>query len=415
MSKLGAEKRNSSGPSGTSATGSSTSRRQEFDFPKLQSILGNLFPPTPPEVANAAALPSVADNKELFPTVVIYHAACHDGFLAAYTFWRDNRDRDDVEYHAISESENEEKVIPPDVKGKIVYLLDFCYPKDVLMTIFKDARYLYVVDHHEDAASKILEIPEENKLFDETECAATLAWSYFNSGEPLPLLYKYVRAKDLLSDELPNVDEFHIAFDMAIRDDDCNFAFEQVDQFLDDDTVSGLLKIGTLVKAYQKNLISALLRHICFFPVRSGNNMIIIAYLNINIDTEGLDGGVCSECFQAFPFIDLFASFSIDPLQMQTKFYLKSADSENLLANKIATQHGGSRNRNPNGSGASCTLDEITCKLKLEHLDPTPFICMFREQALNLKEDTYNTLTPEYRELLKTKFPDRTLKINLTL
>ena len=75
--------------------------------------------------------------------LVIYHANCWDGFCAA---WIARKALGEIEpfpaYYGAS---------PPDVKDRIVYMLDFSYPRDVMDRLLTEARRTVVLDHHKTA------------------------------------------------------------------------------------------------------------------------------------------------------------------------------------------------------------------------------------------------------------------------
>ena len=75
--------------------------------------------------------------------LVIYHANCWDGFCAA---WVARKALGDIEpfpaYYGAP---------PPDVKDRIVYVLDFSYPRDVTERIATEARRSVFLDHHKTA------------------------------------------------------------------------------------------------------------------------------------------------------------------------------------------------------------------------------------------------------------------------
>ena len=62
---------------------------------------------------------------------IIYHADCTDGFGAAYSAWKCLGNR--AEYHACKHG-----TTPPDVKGKVVAILDFSYDNATTKKMIKD-------------------------------------------------------------------------------------------------------------------------------------------------------------------------------------------------------------------------------------------------------------------------------------
>ena len=95
--------------------------------------------------------------------LVIYHADCADGFCAAWVARGVLGDA--AEYVPAHYGQN-----PPDVlAGAMVYILDFSYPRDVMIQIAKEARLVLVRDHHKTAMAALDgldELPNVDCLFD---------------------------------------------------------------------------------------------------------------------------------------------------------------------------------------------------------------------------------------------------------
>lgn len=130
--------------------------------------------------------------------IVLYHKNCTDGFGAAWCFW--NEYKDSFDYQAVSYNE-----APPDVTDRIVYLVDFSYPKAVLEEMLKTAEFITVIDHHKTALDWLKDF-EHSKLttFASLEqSGAMLAWFYIYGKTPPPALLKYIEDRDLWKFSLP--------------------------------------------------------------------------------------------------------------------------------------------------------------------------------------------------------------------
>ncbi len=126
--------------------------------------------------------------------LVIYHADCVDGFTAAWCAWHFFKGRADFQAAKYGDE-------PPDVTGRMVYVLDFSYHGDVLVKMAADALLLAVIDHHESALPHItsLQSSGHNSVtsFDMTKSGARLAWEHFFPDVPPPPLVLYVEDRDL--------------------------------------------------------------------------------------------------------------------------------------------------------------------------------------------------------------------------
>ena len=171
----------------------------------------------------------MSESQILSRPMVIYHANCVDGFSAAWAFW--HKVGDAYDYVPVSYGK-----APPDVTGRRVYLVDFCFPIETLREMARQAEFVLVLDHHKSAEADLvdvarfavpvngglLEFDELNALqalmtcdpdcrlaacFDMQRSGATLAWDFINGGEPRPPLLGYVEDRDLWRFKLPNCHE----------------------------------------------------------------------------------------------------------------------------------------------------------------------------------------------------------------
>lgn len=127
---------------------------------------------------------------------VLYHGGCPDGFGGAYAAWKKFGDAADyipVQYG---------KPVPNHLEGNDVYFIDFCYPSEIMQPIIAVAKSVTVLDHHLGNKANVESMPEY--VFDEKRSGATIAWSYFHPGTPVPVLLQYVQDGDLYLHALPD-------------------------------------------------------------------------------------------------------------------------------------------------------------------------------------------------------------------
>ena len=129
--------------------------------------------------------------------IVIYHGNCPDGFTRAWVFWEQRGQ--DAEYLPYRYGQD-----PPDVTGKTVAIVDFSFPRDVLVKMASQAKYLVVLDHHKSAERELDDLKLDNCdiIFDMDRSGAQIAWDYLNI-EPRPWFVDYVADRDLWRHELP--------------------------------------------------------------------------------------------------------------------------------------------------------------------------------------------------------------------
>ena len=128
----------------------------------------------------------------------IYHGNCLDGFAAAWAV-----------RHALGEKVEFHKGIhqqtPPDVSDRDVFLVDFSYKKDVLISMLKTAASITILDHHITAVQDLSELMDSGELkglFDMNKSGAMLAWEWFHPEQQAPELIAFIQDRDLWKFEL---------------------------------------------------------------------------------------------------------------------------------------------------------------------------------------------------------------------
>jgi nanoRNase/pAp phosphatase (c-di-AMP/oligoRNAs hydrolase) len=127
-------------------------------------------------------------DSELKPVLCIYHADCLDGVAAAWVVWRHFKNLG-IAIELVSAAYNDEL---PEVDGKMVYVVDFSYPRNVMLELLERAHEVVVLDHHTSAKKDL----EGLFVVDEAHSGAMLAWKYFNHY-PAPDAIRYVEDRDL--------------------------------------------------------------------------------------------------------------------------------------------------------------------------------------------------------------------------
>ncbi len=122
--------------------------------------------------------------------MVIYHGGCPDGFSAAWAAHRRLGDR--AQYVGAAHHE-----LPPDVSGRVVAFVDFCYPRAVMEYVQESADGVIVLDHHESAVKAMVGFKGADLRFDMEHSGCVLSWRYFNPGKPVPYMLEAIEARDL--------------------------------------------------------------------------------------------------------------------------------------------------------------------------------------------------------------------------
>lgn len=141
-------------------------------------------------------------------TYVLYHANCTDGFGAAWGAW--NYHKENAIYIPVQHG----NPVPEMEPESQIYILDFCYPFDVLKELASKQNIVVVIDHHKTSQESLPEIVPPNLLcyFDMNQSGAMMSWKYWwPSSRCIPELVDYIQDRDLWQWKLPQSHEVSAA------------------------------------------------------------------------------------------------------------------------------------------------------------------------------------------------------------
>lgn len=149
-------------------------------------------------------------------THVWYHSNCYDGFGAA---WAASKalGREGVVYTPCSYG-----YPPPEFDhGDNIIIVDFSFPRDVLLDLKQKAGSIDVHDHHKTAEAALEGL--SFCRFDMNRSGAGMAWYHFHAGIPRPRLIQHIEDRDLWRFAVPGSKEVHAylcahPFDFAVWD-----------------------------------------------------------------------------------------------------------------------------------------------------------------------------------------------------
>lgn len=119
--------------------------------------------------------------------LIIHHADCWDGIAAA---WAVRQAAPNAEVFAARYGDT-----PPDVTGRKVAVVDFSYPRDVLLSMRDCACDLIVLDHHKTAAAALEGL--DFARFHMSKSGCRMAWEWAQPALPLPKLLEHIEDRDL--------------------------------------------------------------------------------------------------------------------------------------------------------------------------------------------------------------------------
>ncbi len=121
----------------------------------------------------------------------IYHGNCADGFGAAWVV-RKAFGESGVEFFAGKYGD-----APPDVSNRVVYVVDFSYPREVLQKMAESALHVIVLDHHKTAKDQLEGLADVETVFDMERSGARITWDFFFPDIDPPALILHIEDRDL--------------------------------------------------------------------------------------------------------------------------------------------------------------------------------------------------------------------------
>jgi oligoribonuclease NrnB/cAMP/cGMP phosphodiesterase (DHH superfamily) len=203
-------------------------------------------------------------NKQNF-NYIIYHKGCLDGFSGFFVAHISGRLTKDVFIYEDIPSTNR---IPPDIDGKDMLIIDVAYKKDVLEEIFKYARSVVFIDHHDSIKDDVQELykkyGDQNEngkgriqiIYDDTRCGATLAWNYLFGRQEIPLFLKYVEDQDTGKWVHPKTRSFIFAVRAYYHLSTENKSLNKWFKLLNKENVAKLIKKGRYMKRYNDHIVN---------------------------------------------------------------------------------------------------------------------------------------------------------------
>jgi oligoribonuclease NrnB/cAMP/cGMP phosphodiesterase (DHH superfamily) len=111
--------------------------------------------------------------------VSIFHSPCPDGVCANWVVERYNPDiqRFPINHPSIA--------LPENVEGKRIVILDYCYPRDIIISLAAKAKTITILDHHDTAEKELrdLDLPNVEIVFDQKRSGCQIAWDYMHADE----------------------------------------------------------------------------------------------------------------------------------------------------------------------------------------------------------------------------------------
>lgn len=256
----------------------------------------------------------------------IYHKQCKDGFGAALAV--------KVYFDKLGEkcefmpAHYGEPI--PDVTGKNVVIVDFSYPREVLIDMQYQANSIVVLDHHKTAKDNLEGL--DFCHFDMNRSGAMMAWEYFHPNEKVPQLIKFIQDRDLWKWEMDYSKEFSAGLGLIPLD------FSGWETLLDNTACLELIDKGKTILRYQEQQIKRAVSR------NSVRKIILAGYEVPIINTATLVSEICGKLAESYPFAVSYFDTAEDRV-----YSLRSRNKEGIDVSKVAKMFDGGGHKNASG------------------------------------------------------------------
>ncbi|HBL12967.1 MAG TPA: phosphoesterase [Cyanobacteria bacterium UBA11162] len=266
---------------------------------------------------------------------ILYHGNCYDGFGAAWAAWKclgDSGEYIPVNYGApLPELEDQSDV----------YIVDFSYPKSVLLDLEKQMKSVIILDHHKTAwealnnlslVDAVLQGSEKlGARFDMNKSGAMLAWEFWHNEAP-PDLINYIQDRDLWKFELSDSQEITGALRAYPMD------FEVWDSLANPSGIERLRNEGKIILKFTNQLVDRMCQHVQWREVGG----FVIPVVNASAFVSEVGNRLCELYPEA-----LFSAYYVDGSDGKRHWGLRSVGEFDV--SKVAQLYGGGGHRNAAG------------------------------------------------------------------
>lgn len=140
-------------------------------------------------------------------TRVFYHGdRCPDGKCASWILWRHFKDLIAKRKFPIDGFVHGHTA--PDVTGAVVAILDYCFPRETIIRMAKQAKRIYILDHHASTERDLFPIPPPGKpalklpdnvvtILDNSRSGSEITWDWVYPNIPRPWFLEVISDRDL--------------------------------------------------------------------------------------------------------------------------------------------------------------------------------------------------------------------------
>lgn len=267
-----------------------------------------------------------------FPISVIYHANCADGFSAAWAAHNYFMNMGDIEFFIDFRAAHYNTPFPNLANNSIIFIVDFSYPKDVIIEAAKTAKHIFIIDHHKTAEQNLAgELPENvTFIYDVSKAGCILTWKFFNPTEECPELMQHIGNRDIWDFSLPYTREITSAA----------FSYEQTFEnwyYLMNASTYHLVAQGAAILRAHDNNVKKLTKQLNLFKFQD----YIIPVANVGVP---FISDVGNELARDYPF-----AMTYFDLPTKRVFSLRSNKETGIDVSEIAKKFSGGGHKNAAG------------------------------------------------------------------
>lgn len=264
-------------------------------------------------------------------THVLYHGNCPDGMTASWVAWTFLKDSE-IKYIPVGYGKE-----PPELpKDALVLIVDFSYPRDVLLKIKENVGKLVVLDHHKTAEEALRGL--DFCRFDLLKSGAMLCWEYFYPDvnfSDIPPLVTYAQDRDLWLWKLPHSREFSAA---VWSYDKTNESWDAINKMKFNDIINQ----GTAILRYSKQLVEQMVSHAIVRDIEFDGKVVRMPDVNATV----LQSEVCERLMELYPEYPAAATYRRNRDDITT-YSLRSKGDFDVSA--LAKTKGGGGHKNAAG------------------------------------------------------------------
>lgn len=220
-------------------------------------------------------------------TYIIYHKDCMDGVSSASIAENALSPESLVTLIPLQYSKEDELFQADLTKQDICYFVDFSLKRDKMIQLADLVDRVIVIDHHKTAQAELVDLPDNVEVnFDMNESGATLTWQYFHTT-PTPLIFEYIKDRDLWLWKLPNSKEFNEALTFLVTPNDI-ISFKQVSLKSE---FSELVELGKILIEKQSRQVQSKLDKVTDLSLGG----IDLKVINVTENISELGNAICTE------------------------------------------------------------------------------------------------------------------------